>query len=333
MESIPLVSVVMITYGHESFIEEAINGVLMQECNFEIELIIANDCSPDKTDEVIQHILKTHPRASRINYIKHEKNIGMMPNFIYAMQKAKGKYIALCEGDDYWTDSYKLQKQFNILENNPEYKFCISNIDFFNQSTFEFERSILNTIKKPLYFNIEKFLINKAFMAPCTWFGTKECFFFTSLDEIETDGSFAIFMDILQNTKVYFLDESTAVYRILQESASNSNFFLKAFNYNKGLYKTQLHYIEKYNLNHLRTVVYDDYRNIVIKMFRKNYLNVELLEAIQLIKDDFNADDILIIMQDMVRYYQKEFFKINNSKSLLIGKIVTRPLIYIKNFF
>ena len=53
MESIPLVSVVMITYGHESFIEEAINGVLMQECNFEIELIIANDCSPDKTDEVI----------------------------------------------------------------------------------------------------------------------------------------------------------------------------------------------------------------------------------------------------------------------------------------
>ena len=121
MESIPIVSVLMITYGHENYIREAIEGVLMQETNFEVELIIANDCSPDKTAEVIQNILKTHPRASIINYIKHEKNIGMMPNFIFAMQQCKGKYIALCEGDDYWTEPLKLQKQVDFLEANKEY--------------------------------------------------------------------------------------------------------------------------------------------------------------------------------------------------------------------
>jgi glycosyltransferase involved in cell wall biosynthesis len=117
----PLVSVVMITYNHENFIRDAIEGVLMQTCDFDIELIVANDCSTDKTDEVILDIIKNHPRAMWIKYIKHEKNIGMMPNFVFALQECQGQYIALCDGDDYWSDTYKLQKQVSFLEANPEY--------------------------------------------------------------------------------------------------------------------------------------------------------------------------------------------------------------------
>ncbi len=116
-----LVSVVMITYGHEKHIREAIEGVLMQKGDFNLELIIANDSSPDATDIVISEMLKTHSKADRIRYIKHEKNIGMMPNFIFALQQAQGKYIALCDGDDYWTDPYKLQKQVDFLEANSDY--------------------------------------------------------------------------------------------------------------------------------------------------------------------------------------------------------------------
>jgi len=119
----------MITYGHEKFIAEAINGVLMQECDFEVELIIANDCSPDKTDEVIQKVIDSHPKSSWIKYIKHDENIGMMPNFIFAMQQCKGEYVALCEGDDYWTDPLKLQKQVGFLEDNPNYNICFHNVN------------------------------------------------------------------------------------------------------------------------------------------------------------------------------------------------------------
>ena len=115
------VSVCMITYGHEKFIEEAINGVLMQECDFDVELIIANDCSPDKTHEVIQNIIKTHPKASWIKYFRHEKNIGMLPNALFIFEQATGKYIANCEGDDYWIDNQKLQKQVGFLESNLDY--------------------------------------------------------------------------------------------------------------------------------------------------------------------------------------------------------------------
>lgn len=119
--SIPVVSVIMITYGHEKYICQAIEGVLMQQCDFEVELIIANDCSPDDTGVLIDHILKNDSRSSCIKYFKHDKNLGMMPNFIFAMEKSKGKYVALCEGDDYWIDPLKLQKQVNFLERNSDY--------------------------------------------------------------------------------------------------------------------------------------------------------------------------------------------------------------------
>jgi glycosyltransferase involved in cell wall biosynthesis len=114
----PLVSVVMITYNHEKFIAEAIEGVLMQEVDFEVELIIADDCSPDKTEEIVKKYIENHPKGNWIKYTKHRQNTGMMPNFIWALQQTKGEYIALCEGDDYWTDSDKLKTQFEFLNKN-----------------------------------------------------------------------------------------------------------------------------------------------------------------------------------------------------------------------
>ena len=123
------VSVIIITYGHANFIEKAILGVLMQEYNFELELIISNDCSPDDTDEVINYIINNHPRASSIKYIKHNHNIGAMSNFLYSLNEAKGKYIALCDGDDYWTDPLKLQTQINFLDANSDFSMCFHSVE------------------------------------------------------------------------------------------------------------------------------------------------------------------------------------------------------------
>ena len=116
----------MITYGHEKFIEETINGVLMQKTNFEVELIIADDCSPDNTESVVKSF-EDHPKFNWIEYTKHKVNKGMMPNFIYALEQCNGRYIALCEGDDYWTDPLKLQKQVDFLEANPNLVGCFHN--------------------------------------------------------------------------------------------------------------------------------------------------------------------------------------------------------------
>lgn len=128
----PKVSVCMITYNHEKYIREAIEGVLMQQCDFEVELIVANDCSTDRTNEVIQDILQNHPRSHWIKYTNHIINKGMMPNFIWALQECKGNYIALCDGDDYWTEALKLQKQVDFLETNTNYAACFHNANVIN---------------------------------------------------------------------------------------------------------------------------------------------------------------------------------------------------------
>ena len=157
MQQQVLVSIVMITYGHEQFIREGVKGVLMQEGGFDLELIIANDCSPDNTDLIISEILKSHPKAHKIRYINHEKNLGMMPNFIFALQQANGNYIALCDGDDYWTDPNKLQKQIDFLENNSEFSLVghwavnsnNKTIGVFDKEDFTFEDIYFRTLSIP----------------------------------------------------------------------------------------------------------------------------------------------------------------------------------------
>lgn len=128
MDKAPLVSIVMITYGHEQFIKQSVMGVLNQETNFEIELIIANDCSPDNTAAVVDNIINTHPKGRQIRFINRESNVGMTPNFIDALNQCKGKYVALCEGDDYWIDNQKLQFQVDFLESNPDFSVCFHSI-------------------------------------------------------------------------------------------------------------------------------------------------------------------------------------------------------------
>lgn len=118
----PLLSIVTITYNHEPYIQKCIEGVLMQQVNFPIEFIIAEDCSTDGTLAICKEYAEKYPDL--IQLITSDNNVGAIANERRAMKAAKGKYIAFCEGDDYWTDSLKLQKQVDFMESNPEYSVC-----------------------------------------------------------------------------------------------------------------------------------------------------------------------------------------------------------------
>ncbi|HOL99061.1 MAG TPA: glycosyltransferase [Bacteroidales bacterium] len=117
----PLISICCITYNHEKFIAEAIEGFFMQKTNFNYEIIISDDYSTDNTLNIINKYISDPKNNGKIKCFHHPQNIGMIPNFIFALQHCTGKYIALCEGDDFWTDPFKLKKQVDFLENNHDF--------------------------------------------------------------------------------------------------------------------------------------------------------------------------------------------------------------------
>jgi glycosyltransferase involved in cell wall biosynthesis len=116
-----LVSVCMITFRHERFIAQAIEGVLAQKADFNIELIISDDCSDDKTRQVVEQYSGTDTHGVSIRYTKHQINKGVLGNLVWTIDQCGGDYIALCEGDDFWTDPLKLQKQVDFLNGHPEF--------------------------------------------------------------------------------------------------------------------------------------------------------------------------------------------------------------------
>jgi glycosyltransferase involved in cell wall biosynthesis len=123
----PLVSITCITYNHEKYIAQAIDGFLMQETSFPYEIIIGEDCSTDNTREIIKRYCRQYPGL--IKLVTSDSNVGARRNGIRIRNEAKGKYIAVCEGDDYWTDPHKLQKQVDFLEAHPDHVLCFHYIN------------------------------------------------------------------------------------------------------------------------------------------------------------------------------------------------------------
>jgi glycosyltransferase involved in cell wall biosynthesis len=121
-----LVSICCIAYNHEKYIANAIESFLMQKTNFDYEVLIHDDASTDKTPDIINYYKSNFPDIIKPliqTENQYSKGVGCI-HYKYNFSRAKGKYIALCEGDDYWTDPYKLQKQVDYMENNPKCGMC-----------------------------------------------------------------------------------------------------------------------------------------------------------------------------------------------------------------
>ena len=209
----PKISVVTITYGHENFIEQTLDGVFMQDYKGEIEFIISNDHSPDATDRVIKDYLavKEIPINFTIKYTQHEVNKGMMTNFIWALEQASGKYIALCEGDDYWTDPLKLQKQVEFLETNQEYVLTFHPVQILNTDGVLVEDFIT---KVPENYEYQETLAsgNNYIHTPSVLF-RKIITSFPPEFMLSPIGDYFLYMILTNHGKIKIMNDTMAVYR------------------------------------------------------------------------------------------------------------------------
>lgn len=255
------VSVCISTYNHEEFIEEALNSVLEQVCNFEYEIILSNDQSTDNTHNVITRFIENHPEGSRIRYFNQPKNLGINNNLIFTLEHARGKYISLLEGDDYWVDSGKLQKQFDFMEDNKDFSICTGALKSFIPGkglvlrkyegnvegvTYEFNNI---SIVRPNYLNM---------------FFRKDIIDINMLKTFKYSGDNVIFIMCLAKGKGYFINQIFGYRRTHVNGLWSS--------------KSEVERIKMGSEQYIGLYRFPDFRNVVRPFLFNSYIDLMVLE-------------------------------------------------------
>jgi glycosyltransferase involved in cell wall biosynthesis len=212
MDNNIIVSVCMITYNHDAYIRQAIEGVLLQECNFRVELIIGEDCSTDNTAKIIQSYAIKFPQKIKVRY--NRPNLGMIPNFIKTLQECTGKYIAICEGDDYWTDPYKLQKQVDFLEANKEYGLVFSRFEAYHENSKQSAESKFVSWDGHVFFAMQRRPIGSTLTSVMRKTALEPLMARIVKQNLQFTIDIWFWQQITLNWKMHCIDDVTAVYRV-----------------------------------------------------------------------------------------------------------------------
>lgn len=241
------VSVLMPTYNHEKYIAQAIESVMAQQVDFEIELLINDDCSTDGTSKIAEEFAKKYPE--KIKFFHQKKNLGLMKNYRFLLEKASGKYIAILESDDYWTDVLKLKKQVDFLESNQDYSLVCTSYDRVDE-----KGNLLGNVTNEYFEKLEGFwyedLLCRCYIGALTVMFSRESFDrFCNIEEY-VDLNFKTFdyptwLLISANSKCKYLSDNTSAYRNITTSISHSGSYEKRVNFEKSVCAIQDYCIEK----------------------------------------------------------------------------------------
>jgi glycosyltransferase involved in cell wall biosynthesis len=264
----PLVSICCATFNHREYIEEAIKSFLSQKTNFPFEIIVHDDSSTDGTDLVIREYEKRFPNIINATYQKkNQYSLGKKPFIDLLLPKAKGKYIAICEGDDYWIDNKKLHKQFQMLENNTEISLCIHASKVINEidQSIELLRPYINNC----YIDIKKIIENGG-----NYFATSSMFmrriYFENIPQYIYNaplGDYPISIFLASMGNVYYINEEMSIYRKFTNGSWTSRVLLDKKNHKEYVMKivNMLFEIDAY---------YEyKYSKVIYKRIEKSYLS------------------------------------------------------------
>lgn len=254
----PLVSAKMMSYNHAPFIVQAIEGVLQQKTNFPFELVIGEDCSTDGTRQIVFEYQKKHPNIIRV--ITSDENVGMKKNSYRATKACKGKYVAFCEGDDYWHHPNKLQKQVDYMENHPECGLVHSNYDVYHVKSktlikdYVKYRGLEMPIRPDFYEIVDRVRVSFRIQT-CTVMVRRNLY-----DQIvESDpflhqsdyflmGDTQLWVELAALSQIAYIPECLATYRLSDDSASRQRDEKKAWQFQKSHCEMMLYLCDKYKV-------------------------------------------------------------------------------------
>ncbi len=230
-------AICLITFNQEKYISQALESVLIQKAGFHYQIFIGEDCSTDTTLSICLEYQNKYPDIVKV--LHNEKNIGVVANTINTLayiRKSGAKYIAMLEGDDYWIDPYKLQKQFDFLESNPEYGVIrTGGYNYIQKKNKLIIDNQLNILSGNIFTVAKKYTIIRT----CS-----VCFRENLLDKIDFNGfiskklsiaDFPMFAIFSKYTKFGYLADLCVVYRVLEGSVSHEKIAINELNMTKDL--------------------------------------------------------------------------------------------------
>lgn len=251
----PIVSVAMITYNHEPYIAKAIEGVINQQTEYPFELIIGEDRSFDRTREIVLEYQKKYPEVVRV--LIPERNTGSIKNMLRVEKACHGKYIAYCEGDDYWHNPYKLQRQTDFLENNPDFGLVHGDWDCFNVSTGKLVKNVnriegkeynsepsnlfVSILELEYYLRTLTVCVRKALLLEVL---SSDPLVFEN--ERFLMGDTPRWLELSRVTRFKYINESLGTYNVLAESASHCQDGCKLYEFYLSIFDMVRYYAEKY---------------------------------------------------------------------------------------
>lgn len=254
-----LVSVIMPTYNHEAYISRALESILNQDRDFDLEILIGDDCSTDGTREICEQYKSKFPHIIKLIY--NSQNLGLLGNYKNLFNNARGKYIAILESDDFWCCNSKLSKQVEFLELNNEYGVVYTNANFLYQDSFILKKNVQTN--KPSGDIFHKLIKGNFIIAGSVCFRKSLFDKFINIDEyIESKFKtldYPLWLEFSLRTKFKYLNYPTITYRIVSKSISNNSDQSKAFEFINSSKEIVEFIIRKYSLNkNLNRFIYNN---------------------------------------------------------------------------
>ena len=323
------------TYNHSKYITDALNGFVMQETNFPVVVVVVDDASTDGEQEVIRSFVNEHFDVDNVNVENREteyahitcaphksnKNCNIVVLYLKENLYSKkmnykkmeylsewldnSKYEAICEGDDYWIDPLKLQKQVDFLEANPEYGMCYTNFDMQFQGSGRVIKNVAKTLpsRYPMvYESLKDYIKSKGYVAPMSWVIRSSLI--ESYEPIQNacDGTYCMFAHYMNASKVHYLKDVTCVYRVLKNSASRSESQVVEYKRRNDLLNLQLILLAKYGY-------YDEEKEYCINSFYKEnilfFAENNMLEELKTCWErlsNLTTKDKIILSMGLCRY-------------------------------
>ncbi len=233
--STPVVSICVHTYQHKNFIKGCLDSILAQKTNFEFEILLGEDSSTDGTREICIEYAEKYPDKIRLFLHHRENNISINNkpsgrfNFLYNLFSARGKFIALCEGDDHWTDSFKLQKQIDILNKNPNLIASYHEMEVLYKDRTGFFSKEFNNNKSKII-KLEDVLASR-WLIPTASFVFRNKIEYPEILTTTTVGDFPLYCLVFSKGDGIFIDQVMACYNKRNNTShTNSKFILDNIN-------------------------------------------------------------------------------------------------------